>query len=83
MRILPAFILILSAIACESATEPPSLTVTLWQATGYLSPSETVGEDLGQYETAAECQKIVDAWKSKQVVGNPVSGECIAVNVTR
>lgn len=77
--IIPA---LLGFAACATAPETDRITYTKWEAIGYLSPAQQNGEDLGRFETLAECQAAVDGWKSKQVVGNPVDGDCIAVNVT-
>lgn len=82
-RLLTLILTIALCAACTTVERAPETTVTLWRAVGYLSPTAANGEELGNYDTAEECQKIVDGWKSRQVVGNPVSGECIAVNVTR
>ena len=73
---------IMLAGCATGAPELEGITYTKWQATGYLSPSQITGEDLGRFETRAECEAAVEGWKSKQVVGTAVSGECLAVNVT-
>ena len=78
-------ILIFAALvltACASTPAPETITYVRWQAIGYLLPSQTNGQDLGLFETLGECNAAVEGWRSKQVVGNPVSGDCIAVNVT-
>lgn len=52
-----------------------------WTAHGYLTPGMTDDpEIIGTYVSEAECLDAVDAWMSRQVVGNPVSGECLPVD---
>lgn len=81
--VLLALLVCLGSAACAARVEQlPGITVTLWEGTGYLSPGAP-GESLGRFDTEQECREVVDAWKSQQVVGNPVSGECIAVNAER
>lgn len=52
-----------------------------WAAHGYLTPGPNDHpEVIGNYATEAECRAAVDAWMSRQVVGNPVSGECLPID---
>ncbi|HNR76850.1 MAG TPA: hypothetical protein PKM48_06945 [Parvularculaceae bacterium] len=52
-----------------------------WTAHGYLTPGPTSEpEIIGTYATERECRDAVDGWMSRQVVGNPVFGECLPVD---
>ena len=52
-----------------------------WTAHGYLTPGMTDDpEIIGTYVSERECREAVDDWMSRQVVGNPVSGECLPVD---
>lgn len=49
-----------------------------WTALGYLTPGPTTDpEVIGVYETERECREAGEAWMSRQVVGNPVSADCL------
>lgn len=52
-----------------------------WAANGWLSPSQTgEPEIIGLFETNAACEAAVEGWMSRQVVGNPVSGQCFPID---
>ncbi len=52
-----------------------------WTAHGYLTPGATSEpEIIGTFVSEAECMAAVDDWMSRQVVGNPVSGDCLPVD---
>ncbi len=52
-----------------------------WAAHGYLTPGPNDDpEIIGAYDSEADCRAAVDAWMSRQVVGNPVSGECLPID---
>ncbi len=69
------------AAACATHHSDPSDADLNWAANGYLSPGRTDDPELiGAYATKAECQDALDEWMSRQVVGNPVSGECLPVD---
>lgn len=52
-----------------------------WAAHGYLTPGPNGDpEIIGAYKTEAECRAAVEAWMSRQVVGNPVSGDCLPID---
>lgn len=54
---------------------------TDWAAHGYLTPGPNDDpEIIGSYSTEAECRAAVEAWMSRQVVGNPVSGDCLPID---
>jgi hypothetical protein len=60
--------------ACASGRNVPGA----WTALGYLAPSSTDNpEVIGEFDTEAACRQAVAAWMSRQVVGNPVSGDCL------
>ncbi|WP_425408577.1 hypothetical protein [Hyphococcus sp.] len=64
----------LAASAC--ATQPYAYEE--WTALGYLSPAATgEPEIIGVYESKRECEDAGEAWMSRQVVGNPVSADCL------
>ncbi|MEE9330262.1 MAG: hypothetical protein V3V30_09005, partial [Parvularculaceae bacterium] len=50
---------------------------SLWKGCGYLSPIPNADPDrchaLGTFDTEEACLKSVDNWKSRQVVGHPIS----------
>jgi len=52
-----------------------------WAANGWLSPGrESDAEIIGLYEERADCDAAVEAWLSRQVVGNPIHGECLPID---
>jgi hypothetical protein len=71
-------ILALALAACATGKGASSVADHYWTAHGYLSPGANgEPEIIGTYSTEAECREAVDYWMSRQVVGNPVSGECL------
>jgi hypothetical protein len=69
--------------ACASAPAPATdeAAALKWSALGWLSPGASgEPEVIGFYATEAECRAAVDDWMSRQVVGNPVSGDCLPVD---
>jgi len=74
---------IFGAAACSTphAGSGPIDSGPGWTAHGYLTPGMTDDPDIiGTYASERECRAAVDAWMSRQVVGNPVSGECLPVD---
>ena len=60
--------------ACASSELPGGA----WTALGYLAPSPTDHpEMIGEFDTEGACRAAVNDWMSWQVVGNPVSGDCL------
>lgn len=54
---------------------------TRWAGHGYLSAGPNGDpEIIGAYKTEAECRAAVEEWMSRQVVGNPVSGDCLPID---
>lgn len=52
-----------------------------WAANGWLTPGPTAEpEIIGLYVTRKECEAAVEDWLSRQVVGNPVYGECLPID---
>lgn len=52
-----------------------------WAAHGYLTPGPSGDpEIIGSYDSEADCRAAVEAWMSRQVVGNPVSGDCLPID---
>ncbi len=79
IRILAAALTI-AASACATAGGPIEEGPG-WTAHGYLTPGMNGDpEIIGTYASEAECLDAVDGWMSRQVVGNPVSGECLPVD---
>ena len=73
----------LSIAACATAEEPavPAAPEPQWAANGYLTPGSTEDpEIIGLFVTREECEAAVADWMSSQVVGNPVSGECLPID---
>lgn len=69
------------ASACATHGNAPEGSAPLWAAHGYLTPGPTSDpEIIGIFPSEAECRGAVDDWMSRQVVGNPVSGECLPVD---
>ncbi|MCB2096675.1 MAG: hypothetical protein KDE05_03505 [Parvularculaceae bacterium] len=67
--------------ACATQGRDPRSSEAGWAAHGYLTPGPTSDpEIIGAYASEAECMAAVEAWMSRQVVGNPVSGECLPVD---
>lgn len=64
--------------ACATTGESAPLR---WAGHGYLTPAPNDDpEIIGSYATEAECRRAVEAWMSRQVVGNPVSGDCLPID---
>ncbi len=69
-------VVLLSAACATPQNAPPQ-----WVAHGYLTPGPTSNpEIIGIYQTRAECDAAGKMWMSRQVVGNPVSAECIPID---
>ena len=79
---LTAISLTFCAAACATKAPASKTDGSLgWAAHGYLTPGMTDDpEFIGAYASEAECLDAVDDWMSRQVVGNPVSGECLPVD---
>ncbi|MEL7487529.1 MAG: hypothetical protein AAGJ87_09990 [Pseudomonadota bacterium] len=73
-----------AATACaapQKTTEEVSRVVQQWSGNGYLSPAPTTEPQfLGYFDTEDACEAEIDAWMSRQVVGNPVFAECLPVD---
>ncbi|MEX0645513.1 MAG: hypothetical protein WD076_09390 [Parvularculaceae bacterium] len=73
-----------SALAACATPEEPALVAPptpQWAGNGYLSPSSTAEpEIIGLFVTREECEEAVADWMTRQVVGNPVSGECLPID---
>lgn len=67
--------------ACASAPDGGAGAAREWSALGWLNPGASgEPEVIGIYETEAACRAAVDYWMSRQVVGNPVFGDCLPVD---
>jgi len=73
-RILAVAALAALSAACASGG-PAHASFT---ALGYLAPGATDTPDIiGEFASEAACRAALEAWMSRQVVGNPVSGDCL------
>lgn len=71
----------LAAAAALAACATSAAAGPRWAAHGYLTPgAQGDPEIIGAYETEAECRAAVEAWMSRQVVGNPVEGDCLPID---
>ncbi|MEL7491561.1 MAG: hypothetical protein AAGJ73_12650 [Pseudomonadota bacterium] len=67
--------------ACETIGVKRVSDEPAWSATGYLRPDPTGDpEIIGFYFTEEECLDAAEAWKARQVVGNPIYAECLPVD---
>ncbi len=72
---------VVAAIACTAAACATHSDPAGFDAYGYLTPNPTAeGDFIGNFSTRAECEAAGNAWKSQQVVGNPVRAECFPVD---
>ncbi len=72
---IAALAVVLAACATSEGAAAP------WAAHGYLTPGANDDpEIIGAYASEAECRAAVEAWMSRQVVGNPVSGDCLPID---
>ncbi|MCA8887904.1 MAG: hypothetical protein KDA46_03675 [Parvularculaceae bacterium] len=72
---------IAALLAACASTGGPVPANEQWAAHGYLTPGPTSEpEIIGVYDTERDCNDAVEAWMSQQVVGNPVSGECLPLD---
>lgn len=70
-----ALISFLFATAACATTQDSD--VSEFGAYGYLSPNlDATPELIGVYDSEAACREAAKDWMSRQVVGNPVRGEC-------
>lgn len=70
-------------VACASSAAAPGAEYgeAQWAANGWLSPDRSGEPDLiGLYATRRACEAAVDDWLASQVVGNPVSGDCLPID---
>jgi hypothetical protein len=72
---------VLAAAAALAACATGGASGLRWAAHGYLTAGPNGDpEIIGAYLTEAECRAAVEAWMSRQVVGNPVSGDCLPID---
>jgi hypothetical protein len=73
--------ILLALTASLAACATNGASSTTWAAHGYLTPGpDGDPEIIGAYGSQAECRAAVEAWMSRQVVGNPVSGDCLPID---
>lgn len=89
VRAAAAFAFAASFAACATKPSPEddaeggrdAAVAAKWAANGWLSPDrESDPEIIGLYEERADCDAAVEDWMSRQVVGNPVHGECLPID---
>jgi hypothetical protein len=69
------------ALAACATTQSGVAADEQWAAHGYLTPGPTSEpEIIGVYDSEGDCRAAVEGWMSRQVVGNPVSGDCLPVD---
>lgn len=74
-----------AASACASSSletlEKSSVGEPQWAANGWLTPgTDSEPEIIGLYVTREACEAAVDEWMSRQVVGNPIHGDCLPID---
>lgn len=76
--------LTVGAAACATGADKGPTPIQAgpgFTALGFLNPGMNGDpEIIGTYASEAECRDAVDGWMSRQVVGNPVSGDCLPVD---
>ena len=82
---LGAALAILASASCAtgggSAGDSEPFGEPTWAANGWLTPGPTSEpEIIGLYHDKQECEDAVEAWMSRQVVGNPVFGDCLPID---
>jgi hypothetical protein len=81
VRLIAAAALTFGVAACATKNGRPADAGPGWTAHGYLTPGPTSDpEIIGTFASESDCRAAVDDWMSRQVVGNPVSGECLPVD---
>ena len=71
----------LAACASGPKSEAGGEGAREWSALGWLNPGASgEPEIIGLYATEAECRAAVEYWMSRQVVGNPITGDCLPVD---
>ncbi len=74
-------ILFVSSCATGNSVDELGQRTPQWAANGYLTPGpSSEPEIIGLYLTKNACEKAIDDWLSRQVVGNPISGECLPID---
>lgn len=69
--------------ACASTGAAPRADYgeAQWAANGWFSPDRSGEPELiGLYATRLACEAAVDDWLASQVVGAPVSGDCLPID---
>ena len=68
--------------ACATANQATTgASESQWAANGWLSPGPTGDpEIIGLYTSRADCEDALADWLSRQVVGNPIHGECLPID---
>ncbi|HXI87668.1 MAG TPA: hypothetical protein VNH64_09430 [Parvularculaceae bacterium] len=81
-RIALKFILAATLGGCATVSSSQSGEAGAhWAANGWLNPGMTdEPEVIGLFATRGACEAAVKEWMSRQVVGNPVHGECLPID---
>lgn len=81
VRRSPLFLAATAALTLAACATTASPSGQRWAAHGYLTPGATADpEIIGSFDSERDCRAAVEAWMSRQVVGNPVSGECLPID---
>ena len=71
----------LAACATRHAEPGDEVGQAQWAANGWFAPAASgEPEIIGLYMTREACEDALDAWMSRQVVGNPIHGECLPID---
>lgn len=72
---------LIAGCASDGPEPPVAYGQAQWAANGWLTPGPTSEpEVIGLYADKSECEKAVADWMSRQVVGNPVYGDCLPID---
>lgn len=75
--------LTLAACATQKERAPDSIgdRAPRWAANGWLSPGPSgEPEIIGTFVRREDCEAAAEAWKQRQVVGNPVYAACLPID---
>ena len=81
---LSACVAALAMAGCATATDTESGVAQAepqWAANGWLTPGPSGDpEIIGLFAEREECEAAVADWLARQVVGNPIHGECLPID---
>ena len=73
---------ILGLVGCSTTGPGPAESAEpRWAANGWLTPGPSGEPELiGTFARREDCESAVEGWKQRQVVGNPIYGECLPID---